>query len=574
MPARSSNLAASYTETTDAASSIATAYSISVGDSFTGTLGVVGDTDWVGITLTAGQTYTIDLTGSGASPVSDTYLRLRDSGGSVVAFNDDGGSGLNASLTFTATSTGTYFLEADSFANNKLGTYTLAVDEALPLPTYTNDQIADQLTDGFWDWFGGQSRRAFDVAPGGSLDVNITALTADGQTLATAALQAWTFVTGISFNFVSTAADINFDDDQSGAFSSSSVTGSTITSSNVNVSTAWLASSGTTLDSYSFQTYIHEIGHAMGLGHGGNYNGSASYGTDNQYTNDSWQASVMSYFSQTENTSIDASYAFNITPMIADILAMQVLYGAATNQRVGNTTYGENSTAGGYYDQITGLGNAITFTIFDNGGTDMLDFRSATSDQVIDLRPETVSSVYGLTGNMSITRGTVLENVISGSGDDIISGNSAANRIWGKGGKDSLSGGGDKDRLFGGGQADKLWGGNGNDRLSGGGGKDRLEGGGGNDKLTGGSRVDTFVFRGDSTGADKITDFTDDMDTLRLDDALWGGGLTVSQVISTYATVVNGGADVLFDFGSGNRITLQGFGATGTAALLDDIALF
>jgi hypothetical protein len=38
-----------------------------------------------------------------------------------------------------------------------------------------------------------------------------------------------------------------------------------------------------TIDSYSFQTYVHEIGHALGLGHGGPYNGSASYGLDNLY---------------------------------------------------------------------------------------------------------------------------------------------------------------------------------------------------------------------------------------------------------------------------------------------------
>ena len=41
------------------------------------------------------------------------------------------------------------------------------------------DQIADYLTDGYWEGDGG-SRRAFDVAPGGTLTADITALTVRG----------------------------------------------------------------------------------------------------------------------------------------------------------------------------------------------------------------------------------------------------------------------------------------------------------------------------------------------------------------------------------------------------------
>ena len=42
-----------------------------------------------------------------------------------------------------------------------------------------------------------------------------------------------------------------------------------ISSAHVNVSTQWLTNYGTTHDTYSFQTYIHEIGHVLGLGHAG-----------------------------------------------------------------------------------------------------------------------------------------------------------------------------------------------------------------------------------------------------------------------------------------------------------------
>lgn len=82
---------ASYTETTDAAAGTGTGYTMAVGDSFTGTLSPAGDQDWVRIQLTAGQTYTFALNGSGGTPVSDTYLELRNAGGVVVASDDDGG---------------------------------------------------------------------------------------------------------------------------------------------------------------------------------------------------------------------------------------------------------------------------------------------------------------------------------------------------------------------------------------------------------------------------------------------------------------------------------------------------
>ena len=73
-------------------------------------------------------------------------------------------------------------------------------------------QIADYLTDGYNKWLN-QFRHAFDVAAGGTLTANITALNADGQQLATWALEAWTNVTGIQFEFVTHSdADITFDD--------------------------------------------------------------------------------------------------------------------------------------------------------------------------------------------------------------------------------------------------------------------------------------------------------------------------------------------------------------------------
>mgnify|MGYP001333326320 CR=1 FL=1 len=54
---------------------------------------------------------------------------------------------------------------------------------------YTNDQIADQLVNGYWN-SNGYSWRSFGVSAGATLTYNITGLTSAGQTLATTALQA------------------------------------------------------------------------------------------------------------------------------------------------------------------------------------------------------------------------------------------------------------------------------------------------------------------------------------------------------------------------------------------------
>ena len=141
------------TETTDAAAGTDTDYTMSVEDTFSGSLDSAGDIDWVAISLTAGDAYLITLAGSGTTTLIDPDLRLYDSSGSLVTGNDDSGFGLDSQLTFTASASGTYYISAGAYGYISLGdtdTYTIRVTDGTPAPVGTLDRLADFLTDGFW----------------------------------------------------------------------------------------------------------------------------------------------------------------------------------------------------------------------------------------------------------------------------------------------------------------------------------------------------------------------------------------------------------------------------------------
>ncbi|MGC9371553.1 MAG: hypothetical protein ACP5DX_18635, partial [Paracoccaceae bacterium] len=133
---------------------------------------------------------------------------------------------------------------------------------------------------------------------------------------------------------------------------------------------------------------------------------------------------------------------------------------------------------------------------------------------------------------------------------------------------DTVQGGNGADEFRGEGGNDLIFGRLGNDLLFGGPQSDTLHGGGGNDTLTGGGAADSFVFA-DGAGMDMVTDFAPGIDSLRLDAALWTGTLSAWEVVAQFATVSGGG--VVFDFGGGDTIALEGL--TSTAGLENDLLI-
>ena len=314
----------------------------------------------------------------------------------------------------------------------------------------------------------------FDIESGGTLTVNITNLIPEGQALARDAFDAWSLVSGIQFEFVEGVEDrahIFIDDEDPGGRASSQQSNGMIVGAWINVSQEII------MGNSPLATFLHEIGHALGLAHPGNYEGPTYvFEDDAMFANDSYHTTVMSYFPQSRNPNNfqTVTTASPETPQIADIIAIQMLYGKPESANPGDTTYGVDANTGSYLDEIfarwTGPEKDVTttLTIYDTHGFDTLDYSTDDTNQRIDLNPEGISDVFtnASLGTIIIARDTIIERYVAGSGDDNVTGNTADNILEGRDGDDTLMGGVGNDTLIGGPGADALGGDAGSDTAS------------------------------------------------------------------------------------------------------------
>ncbi|MCC7282950.1 MAG: M10 family metallopeptidase C-terminal domain-containing protein [Acetobacteraceae bacterium] len=248
-----------------------------------------------------------------------------------------------------------------------------------------------------------------------------------------------------------------------------------------------------------YRTVLHEIGHALGLKHGH----SAEFGFPAlPAESDSHEFSLMTYRSF---VGMDTGAGYQNqdghhpqTYMMADIGALQHLYGANFAFRAGDTRYEFDPGSGvvrvdgapepGPADAAGDPVNVLFRTIWDGGGTDSYDFSAygAAHHLAIDLGPgnwtdvdstSTHQAAYlGGGPNGGYARGQIanallhgsdtrslIENATGGEGNDLITGNQAMNRLDGGDGNDTLAGLDGDDTLTGGAGADTLDGGDGSD---------------------------------------------------------------------------------------------------------------
>ncbi|MFF1027243.1 M10 family metallopeptidase C-terminal domain-containing protein [Proteus mirabilis] len=240
------------------------------------------------------------------------------------------------------------------------------------------------------------------------------------------------------------------------------------------------------IGSFVYHTFIHELGHSLGLFHIWEY-----ILNEKHKVLDSLKYSVMSYKCP-DIKDADFGGLYPMTFMLVDILLLQYLYGENMTTRLENNTYGFHSNTGRAAYSLKSIEDKLVSCIWDSGGIDTLDFSLYTVNQVINLNEGCFSDIGGLRSNISIAYKTIIENAIGGKGDDTLIGNPFDNNLRGGDGNDLFYGGAGNDLLYGGSGNDVIYGELGNDVLFGDDGDDMLidyyganmlDGGKGNDRI-------------------------------------------------------------------------------------------
>jgi len=232
---------------------------------------------------------------------------------------------------------------------------------------------------------------------------------------------------------------------------------------------------------YGYETLIHEIGHALGLKHPGNYNAGAS-GGDPPFLPGVWDNGKYTLMSYIENPAVTVGA---LTPAMLDIAALQLLYGVRTSTTARTLTFSATE------EQV----QAILY------GDNTLDLSAQTVRAMVSTLPGTFSSI-GVTkdgtpaqDNVYLATSARVSAVIGTALNDVVFGNATGLAV-------SL-GAGD----------DVFYGGAGNDAVTGGAGNDTVDGGAGTDSVIyTGNRAEFRVMKtasGWQAGAKAVSGNTD-----------------------------------------------------------------
>lgn len=188
-------------------------------------------------------------------------------------------------------------------------------------------------------------------------------------------------------------------------------------------------------------TAIHEIGHAVGLGHpftspGGTGPQLPTATNNHLFTQMSYTRAWQVPGVRNELAPDGNGYGID-TPMLYDIMEIQRLYGATVEQNSGNTVH-------------SWLNQPFRETVRDTDGFDTIDASNFSTDQYIDLRPGRMSNIGENSHSVLITHDTRIENAIGGRGNDRLVGNELSNLLVGGLGNDTLEGRGGTNHLMGG----------------------------------------------------------------------------------------------------------------------------
>lgn len=236
------------------------------------------------------------------------------------------------------------------------------------------------------------------------------------------------------------------------------------------------------------------------------------------------------------------------------------LYGMGGNDLLFSGDGDDFVDAGDGDDVIIGGSGAGNDTYIGGSGEDTVVYTSATTGITVNLQE-------GLASGSEIGTDALfdVENLTSGSGDDILTGDNNDNQIFGGdgsdqifglGGNDLLDGENGDDYIEGNDGSDVLFGSAGNDTLIGGDGGDGLHGGDGNDIVNGGSGNDIITM----DLGDDILDGGADSDLLYFGDKLQSVTIDLKNGTATGAEIGN---DIISNFetiqgGAGNDSYING----------------